>query len=210
MMSRHRPARTLLACAGLAAVLLAGCANPPRPVALYRLIATPPVDAAPSSAPAAATTPVPWLLVLPVRVPGYLDRDVLWVADGNVGLKPLPGHRWAEPLRDAVPRLLRADLALLRGGGVWAAPAPEGVPLAQRLRVEVVALDPAPDGRSLVLQAQWSLTPTAPAPAAVPSSGPVMRELRLAVPLAGADPDALVAAHRLALWRLAQAIAAPD
>ena len=103
----------------LAAALLGACAsNAPAPL-LYQLRAEPPVAVVPVS-----STQVLQLL-LPVALPEVLERDALVVAQGQAGVLALPGHRWAEPLRDAVPRLLRQDLALLLGEArVWAAPPP--------------------------------------------------------------------------------------
>ena len=85
------------------------------------------------------------------------------VASGAAGLEPLTGHRWVEPLRDAIPRLLVADLAVLRGPGlVWRAPVPPGVNPARRLRVEIVTLIADAERRSLRLQARWWLNDTRP------------------------------------------------
>ena len=58
-----------------------------------------------------------------MRLPEVLERDALLMPQGQAGLEALQGHRWAEPLRDAVPRLLRQDLATLLGEArVWSAP----------------------------------------------------------------------------------------
>jgi hypothetical protein len=144
-----------------------------------------------------------WEISPRVPLPGALERDTLVRASGAAGLELLTGHRWAEPLRDAVPRLLLHDLAQLRGGArVWAAPAPPGVAVARRLRVELLALQAAADGRSLNLQAQWWLQETG-----TPASPPRKGQLTLQLPLADAGVDTLAAAHRLALWRLAVQIA---
>ena len=169
------------------------------PVLLYQLRAAPPVATAPPTPSA-----LQWQLLLPVSVPEYLDRDALLLPQGQSGLLPLTGHRWAEPLRDSVPRVLRQDLAALLGESrVWAAPVPAGVVITRRLRVEVLALEASADRSSVLLRARWSLLdPTGAAPARADS-------VVLSAPSAGTDADSLVAAHRLALWRLAERIAAP-
>lgn len=193
----HRPARLPL----LGALLLAlsACGSSP-PVALYRLRS----DAPAASAPAAAVAPsgLRWL-VSSISLPDYLDRDALLWPNGQTGLRALPGQRWAEPLRDAVPRVLRADLARLRGADrVWAAPLPAGVQAERVLKVEVQTFEATPDGRELVLVARWWLaSPDGQKPALVR-----MFEHREA--LDGPTAEALVTAHRAALWALAQAIAA--
>lgn len=181
----------------VAALALAGCASPLPPVQWLRLPADPP--GADVQRPAAGPA---WQLMAPVLLPGHLDRDALLVPQGHAGLQPLGGARWAEPLRDAVPRLLRQDLARLIGAPLWTAPLPPGVRPVRQLRLEIGALDVGADGRSVRLQARWSLAD--PAGAGTPQLG----EAAFSTAAAGADADALAVAHRQALWQLAQRIAA--
>ncbi|MDO9172589.1 MAG: ABC-type transport auxiliary lipoprotein family protein, partial [bacterium] len=134
-----------------------------------------------------------------VVLPGALDRETLVVASGAASLQPLTGHRWVEPLRDSIPRLLVADLAVLRGPGlVWRAPVPPGVNPARRLRAEIVTLMADTGRQTLRLQARWWLTDSRPNGAA-----PALGQADVHIPLADASVDALAAAHRLALWQLA-------
>jgi uncharacterized lipoprotein YmbA len=184
----------------LAAALLAGCATPLPPVTWVRLPAEAPGAVPP--APRAAAPGEVWQLVLPVALPGHLDRDALLVPRGAAGLQPLAGVRWAEPLRDAAPRLLRNDLAVHLGKPLWTAPLPPGVAPTRQLRVELSAFDVAADGRGAVLQARWSLADPRGA------SPPRVFEAAFVTPAAGTDAEALAAAHRLALWQLAGRIAA--
>ncbi len=185
----------------LALSLLAGCACGP-PDRLLHLRAAPPVAAG-----AAAAAEI-WLIQQPVRLPDYLDRDALLLREGRAGLQRLPGYRWAEPLRDSVPRLLRADLARLLGEDrVWTLPLPAGVQPRLQLRVELLAFE-AEDAdtadtrqRQVVLQARWSLA------RADGSAPPQAQAVSLQVPVSGPGADALAAAHRLAVWRLAERIA---
>jgi uncharacterized lipoprotein YmbA len=142
--------------------------------------------------------------VVGVALPDYLDRDVLLVPEGRTGMQPLVGHRWAEPLRDAVPRLLRQDLTALAGADrVWTAPVPPGVTITRRLRVEIQALEATPDRGAVRLRARWTLADPRATDAA-----PAVRQGEVTADVAGGDVDALVAAHRLAIWRLAERIAA--
>ncbi len=177
-------------------LVLAACAGNPVPVTRwYELRSEPP---APPPAPRPGDGAV-WEISGQVEMPGSFDRDTLMVASGAAGLQPLTGHRWAEPLRDSIPRLLVADLALLRGEGlVWRAPAPAGVTVGRRLRVEIVTLLADATQRSLRVQARWSLTGLG-ATAAPPTLGAADFQ----VSLSDSSPDALAAAHRLALWQLA-------
>ena len=194
--------RATLPGAWLSLALLTGCASSvPANVPLFRLSATPPV-AMPAAAAANAAAPN-WQLMQPVGLPAYLDREALLLPQGQGGQLALSGQRWAEPLRDSVPRVLRQDLAALLGESrVWTAPLPAGVVIARQLRVELLALDVAPDRASVLLRARWSLADAAG------TAPPRAEAVTLTIPSAGPDIDKLVAAHRLALWRLAERIAA--
>ncbi|MDT8998811.1 PqiC family protein [Paucibacter sp. APW11] len=175
--------------------LLAGCSSSP-PVQLYQLRAEAPV-----TTPSVAASTV-WALG-PVLLPDYLDRDAIVRPSGAASLQHNPSQRWAEPLREAVPRLLAQDLAQLRGSAqVWRMPVPPGVQVDRQLRVDVQRLDAKADSRQVVLQARWTL---------VDPSGktkPVVLERRIELEASDASVDALVSAHRSALWQLAEAIAA--
>lgn len=179
--------------------LLGACATPLPPVTWVRL----PVDDVVATPAASVPTREVWQLMAPVLLPGHLDRDALLVPSGAAGLQPLGGVRWAEPLRDAVPRLLRADLSRLLGTPLWTAPLPPGVTPTRQLRVEFLALDVTPDGRGVTLQARWSLADPAG------GSAPALGEASFIEPAASAQPGALAAAHRSALRRLAVTMAQP-
>jgi uncharacterized protein len=181
----------------LLVALLGACASPNPPARLVQMRAPPPV-----AAPAAINAGV-WQLMLPLRLPDYLDRDAILVPQGQAGLAPLPGQRWAEPLRDSVPRLLRADLATLLGEArVWSSPLPPGVVAPRQLRIEFLAFESNAEQSAVQLSARWSLS-DATAATAAPRAGRVMFSVPV---LAGSGVDGLVAAHRLALWQLAQAL----
>ena len=182
-----------------AVALLAACANPGPPPQLYQLrIAAP----GPAAGVVASEAPLR-VQLLPVSLPEVLERDAIVLSRGLSGVQALAGHRWAEPLRDAIPRLLRHDLALwLAVPQVWTAPLPAGVQIQRQLRVEVLSFQADESRRQVQLLARW----TASDPAGV---RPLMTGLQeIAVPVQGADVDAIVLAHRQALWQLAQALAA--
>jgi uncharacterized protein len=182
---------------------LAGCAAPLPAVQWLRLPAQAPeaLPATPAAGAAAQAGPA-LQLVGAVGLPGHLDRSALLVPQGGASLQPLGTTRWAEPLRDAVPRLLRADLALLLDAPVWASPLPPGVLTPVQLRMELQALDVAPDLRSVRLQARWSLAdPQGVRP-------PSLHEASFDTPAAANDADTLARAHRQALWTLARQVAA--
>ena len=193
---KFTPALHLAALAVVGAVLLAACASPSPPPALYQLRGAPPVPV--------QTVPGTQVLQLlqPVALPEALQRDSLLLPQGQAGLQALPGHRWAEPLADAVPRLLRQDLAALLGESrVWAAPLPAGVAITRQCRVEILSLLATPDRAAVVLQARWTLSdPTG-------RNVPVVTTTQISASTSGPDVDALVTAHRVALWRLAEQVA---
>lgn len=182
-------------CAVLCASLLAACGQSPV-IQLYQLRAEPPQAVATRTEGAAV-----WQL-LPLQLPSYLDREAVLQPQGQAGLGAVPGARWAEPLRDAVPRLLLADLASLRGASsVFIGPLPPGLKAQQQLRVELTRLDAEADGSAVVLTGRWWLQDPSGA------SAPQVHELRLRAPASGTGVEGLVAAHRQVLWQLAQAIA---
>jgi uncharacterized lipoprotein YmbA len=195
---RPLPLRLRPLSAGLLAALLSGCGTSPAPQ-YHRLRLEPPPEAR-TLAPA-AEAPV-WQL-LPVQLPPYLERETLWQPQPQGGLQPLGAHRWAEPLRDAVARVLLADLARLRGpASVFGSPLPNGLTAQRQLRVEWLRLDAEPDGTEVVLQARWWLQDPRG------QAAPEVREVRLSRPAPGGQAEALVAAHRELLWQLAQQISA--
>ena len=184
--------------AALLAGLLAACSSSP-PLQFYQLRADPPAGAT-TAAPLPAATGR-WQIG-PIQLPEYLDRDTLLLPVGQAGLRALSGQRWAEPLRDALPRVLRMDLARLRGADqVWGTPTPAGLAIARQLRVEIQQFDATEDGSAVVLQARWWLVDPA---GAVPAE---VHDSRLSAPARSAAPDDLVAAHRAVLWLLARDIA---
>lgn len=219
LMSHGLPAGGRLLLGGGA--LLAGCRST-QPAQWYELRADPPaavLDTASPASPAGTPAGMPgtaglvdadgvWALSMAVQLPGALGRDTLVVARGQAGLLPLTGHRWTEPLRDSVPRVLLADLQRLRGPGrVWPAPVPAGVVATQRLRVALGVLQPAEDRRTLRLAAQWWLQPAQPVQGQA-GRAPQAASADFHVAVQAPTVDALAGAHRLALWRLAERIAA--
>ncbi|HSD29248.1 MAG TPA: PqiC family protein [Vicinamibacteria bacterium] len=141
-MTRRRLSSPFLLAASAAA--LAGCVSLKRtPEARFfvlRSLAEPgtPAPQAPSSDPVG---------VLPVRVPGYLDRPqlVTWVAPGELRIDEF--LRWAEPLDAGISRTLAENLdALLPGRQVLRWPWPGSTPLSCRVRVALERFGPEASG----------------------------------------------------------------
>jgi uncharacterized lipoprotein YmbA len=135
------------------------------------------------------TSPRVWQL-MPVRLPAYMNQDAL--------LLPTPSNaaRWAELPSESAQRILAADLAAIVGAShIWNGTVPSGIN-AQPLRVEVQSFDVSADGRNIQMQARWS-------------AGTQVHQVALTSPVAEPARIAeLVQAHRVALARLAQAVAA--
>lgn len=196
------PRRGLLL--GLAAAALAGCAHRGAPARrLYGLTGLPPLpaDARPGRDNRA------WVLGPQVALPELLDRDEILVASGSAGLAPLPEARWAEPLRDALPRLLAEDLARLRQPypvALGKPQAPAGESLRLVVRVDEWLARPDAAGLRLALRARWHWLPLqAPADTPLPTPG----SADLALPCA-AQADALAEAYRRSVTALAARIVA--
>ena len=204
MKSTHAPLQRLWLgslCLVTVAALMA-CASSAPPQLLHLRTQLP--DAVGRNVASATASATNWQLVTPVRLPDYLDRNALLVPQGQAGLQTIPGYRWAEPLRESVPRVLRQDLATLLGEDrVWTSPVPDSVAIDQQLRVELLAFESNAERTAVVLQARWIVSKKGSASLGRSHSA------TLTVPSKGADADSLVAAHRQALWWLAQRIVAP-
>ncbi len=204
-MRRRRSGCTMFT---IAAALLAGCAAPLPALQWIRLPAEAPGAALPVAAGggSAVRAEDAVQLLLPVGLPGHLDRDALLLPPASAALSGVQvqgATRWAEPLRDAVPRLLHDDLSRLLGAGrVWVSPLPPGFVPARQLRIDFQAFDVvagAPYG--VTLAARWSL---ADARGATP---PQVHGAQFSVPVASADAQAIAGAHRVALRLLAEQVA---
>lgn len=196
------PRRPLLLLLG--ATALTGCATrttPPR--RLYGLTGTPPLpaDARPGQDDRA------WVVSPQLTLPELLDRSEILVAEGHAGLRPWPEARWAEPLRDALPRVLADDLARLRQPYPVTLATPANADVESlRLRVQVDEWLARADGPGLTLRlrARWQWAALrAPAGTALPPAG----QVDLGVPCA-ADADALAGAYRQSVLLLAARIVA--
>jgi uncharacterized protein len=199
---RARRALLAAAAAGVPLLGLAACGTTP-PLRWHRL----PLVAAGAAPADGATASERWEVVRDLALPEYLQRETMWFDAGGGRLQALAQDRWAEPLQDALPRLLLHDLATLRGSDrVWAAPAPLDVKAQQRLRVQIVALDAQPERARLVLQARCTWQALQP----LQSGGGASRvhDHRLQEPLADRSAASLVQAHRAAMLALARQIAA--
>jgi uncharacterized protein len=184
----------------LAGGALAACSSTSAPLHWYRLPSELPAGEAAPRVAAGAAGVAAWELAPTLPMPELLERDTLLVEEGAAGIRLLNGHRWAEPLRDTLPRLLRDDLARLVPG-LWTGPAAPHLPAAGRVQVELLALQGSLPCRQVGLAARWVVTSGASAP-------PRAFRADETVPWTDASTESLVVAQRIAMWRLAQRIAA--
>jgi uncharacterized protein len=85
--------------------------------------------------------------VLPVLLPGHLERPQFVTWSGPAEVRVDEFLRWAEPLDAGVVRVLAEDLeTLLPSHRVVRAPWPGSTPLRCRVRVELVRFGPQPGG----------------------------------------------------------------
>ena len=188
----------------LGAAAFAGCSTrntPPR--RLYGLTGMPPLptDAKPGQDGRA------WVLSPQVALPELLDRDEILVGEGSAGLRPLPEARWAEPLSEALPRLLAEDLWRLRQPypvTVGKQNTPDGESLRLIVQVDEWLARPDSSGLQLRLRARWHWLPLqAPAGTALPPPGSADLSLPCSM-----QADALADAYRRSVMQLAARIVA--
>lgn len=150
MSQRNRWPALLIALLCLAA--LAGCASTP-PSEFYLLTAAGEEASGPGTASGLCVH------VEPVSLPEYLNRPQLVTRDDAGGLRLVEFHRWAEPLEEAVPRVLARNLAAeLRTPCVFAPRESARTPADYRVFLNLRRLDGQP-GREVALQALWTVTP---------------------------------------------------
>ena len=185
--------RKILRCVLLMSVLLGACGTTVPPV-YYSL-----EDQAMSVA-ARATTPR--VAIVQVKIPDALDRPQLLIRSAGNRLLLSEQRRWAEPLRQEIPRVVADDLGrLLDSSGVAALPVDVDRFTADfRVQLDVQRLDVVA-GQGADLDLLWLLEPR--------QGKATVGRSTLREPLAaGDDPAAPVAALRRALARASADIAA--
>ena len=176
--------------AGIAALVLAGCASSPA-----TLVALPP-PAGMQRADDVASGPT--ILLRHVLLPGYLDSFPVVLGRADGALVVSKNAEWAERLSQGVARVLR-DALSHRLGAEHALIAGDGRIADAELTIEFLSLDPL--GDSLNLDAQWFFS------CAVRAQSRGGRT-QLQVPLAGSTPESVARATTSALTRFADEIAA--
>lgn len=140
--------------------------------------------------------------VLPVALPGRVDREALVLRDPDGRLDVSETDRWAGPLPEEIRAVLDDALwRTARAADVYAAPVPPAASdLPQyRLALRIERFDAAPGGNATV-EASWTARQLPTGPAATCRAAFV-------APLAGATPDAAAAGLADATRRLSAAVA---
>jgi len=137
----------------------------------------------------------------PVTLPEMGDRPQLVVRVGANQVELLDQHRWAEPLRSEIPRVVAESLAHLLGARqVVTYPHNASFTAEYQVLLDIQHFDSAP-GQAVMIDTLWTVRS---ASGGEPKSGrSVVRE-----PTNGNDYDALVAAHGRALATVSREIAA--
>lgn len=137
-------------CLTFLASLLAACATTSQPVNYYSLET--------ASVPATTNNPGAEVMAFgPLRVPEYLNRSQLVTRGAGSSLTVHEYDRWAEPVEDAMHRVIAAQLdSQLDGVNVVAHPALQALAVDYRLLGQVDRFEADASGK-VVLQLQWSV-----------------------------------------------------
>ena len=178
--------------AAVALALVAGCGTTPRE-SFYML------EAPPAPAPAALTSTLS-IYVGPVVVPEAVDRTPMVIRTSPNQVDVEDFHRWAEPLKTAIPRVLAEDLMRELGTPrVAASRAASLLPTDYRVAIEVQRFESSL-AEGATLDALWTITSAKGSP---PRTGRTLAHEAVDSP----THAAIAAAHSRALARLARDIA---
>jgi uncharacterized lipoprotein YmbA len=136
----------------------------------------------------------------PVEIPAYLDRPQIVTGNSGAELQLSEYHRWAEPLRETITRVLAENLSLsMPASHVLAFPWNKAVNPDFQVVVKVVRFHADADGNS-ELKADWSI---------LRQSKPVLiKAFHARTVAAGSDYEAKVGAQSRALAKFGEEIAA--
>lgn len=177
------------------AFVMLGCSRSPR-VTFYTLEPTAPVEHS------VAATVIPTVAVGPITLPELVDRPQFVVRVAANRVEILESHRWAEPLKSEIPRLIAENLRKLLGSGnVMSYLQHAGVKADYRVLVDFRRFESSP-GEAVTVEAAWSLRRGTNGD--VPKTGSSL--VREPVSAAGYDP--LVAAYSRALLAVSRDLAA--
>lgn len=182
----------------LAAVMLAGCGTSPT-VHFYTLSssATP---AMADAAPAAADPSVgPSIGLASITLPDVVDRPQFVLRTGPNQVVIVDEHRWAEPLKSEIPRVIAENLSRILGvKQVWSYPQTGAESAEVRVYVNIQRFESVP-GETALIDASWTVRRGTSAPATGRSLAKEAAN--------GSGYDSLAAAHSRALATISREIA---
>ncbi len=165
-----------LVCLGIVLGTLAGCMSGSPPARFY-LLGSLAQGEVPSTVVAEEG---PAVLVGPVTLAAYLDRDQLIARSGPVELQVAPFDRWAEPLADGFYRVLQENLSVLLDTARIGTVLQQSAAAADfQVGIHISRFDQDADGGAH-LTAFWSLEN-------IRAAGPVLRK-KTVVRVAAASP----------------------
>ena len=180
-------------------IILAGCSPNTRQVKFYLLQPTNQTEVRAKTLDMA--TPALLVGLGPIEIPAYLDRPQ--IVTGNTGseLRMAEYHRWAEPLRDTITRVLTENLALaMPNSHVLTFPWNRAITPDLQVEVKINRFHVDAVG-NCELKADWTV---------LKQNKPVlMKSVQIHVPVAGPDIDyeAKVAALSQALAKFSKEMA---
>lgn len=187
-----------LAITCLLATLFSGCRSMTPPVTYYTLRSIP----APTAQSAVGVPFTVTIGILPLELPGYVNRTYMTTRSSEHQLEMSSLHRWAEYPDRMVQHVLGDNLAvLLPRARVINPPWPVGLNADFSLSVQFKELIKTPEN-DVLLSASWTITDMTE-PAAMQS-----HRILLAEPVEGSGYDDLAAAHSRALEKLCRSVSA--
>jgi uncharacterized lipoprotein YmbA len=176
----------------VALLLLAGCAGSPR-TTFYTLAPTPGLETSDRY------KTIPTVAIAAVSLPELVDRPQMVLPDGGTTVTILETRRWAEPLKNAIPRVLAENLSRIIGGDrVSFYPQHAAVNADYRVFIDVQRFETI-EG-AVVVDALWSIRPAG-------TGGAVAHRSQFVEAAGGTGYEHLTAAYSRALGSLSKEIA---
>lgn len=139
----------------VAMMMLAGCAGTSKPSKFYLLLTLPDAE---GPTPAAVDIDAPSVMVGPITLAAYLDRDQIVRRSGGNELSIDEFARWGEPLQDTFYRVLVDNLSLLLNTPrIYAFNRHDTIPADFQVVIDVIRFDSASNGDA-VLSAFWTVS----------------------------------------------------
>ncbi len=198
--SLHRSARVAMMLSWVAIVVgVSGCASPP-PERYFTLVGTsaPATTAAAAGFSPATATNLLVITIGPVTVPEIVDRPQLVLRTGPNRVGIMEQARWAAPLKSEIPKVIADHLAKRVPGAQLSTSIQRGSgPPDLRVAIDIERFDTVP-GEGAAIEAIWTVRMR---------NGTVHQGHSRVFEAAGAEYEALVAAHSRALHRISLDIA---